>query len=187
MGAGTHRKRNLLLFVAASVLAVVFVLSYVPTSGHKSRTYQCAICGERRTKGIEYLLGIPYRRYERAPSRSYITTRYHQLIGLPHQHEWVYIASGESAYTLFGKGRESVGDAHPVRTALLKQALRTIENDYRDSPKEFRQELFQRLIRCKSFDEFYNILDEEKGKPEDAASSAPVEGIDHDEGEGTDR
>ena len=166
MEANARPKRKFLLILAGWVLAVLLVLCFLPTTVHKSRTYQCAICGAHQTKGIRYLFGIPHGRYERPPSRSHITTRYHHLIGLPHEHEWIYTARAESRGSVLGGGRRSHGDAHPFRLLLLRRVLKAIETDFKDSPKEFRQELFQRLIRCKSFDEFHSILDQIRGEPE---------------------
>ena len=187
MGTDGHRKRKLLLFIVASVLAVLLVLCYLPTLVHKSRTYECAVCGAHRTKGIRYLFGIPYGKYERPPSRSHITTQYHRLIGLPHRHEWIYTARAESRGSVLGGRRESTGGVHPFRMFLLRRVLQVIETDFKDFPKEFRQQLFQRLIRCESFGEFYEILEEEKARREDAASNGANEEGSYHEDEGTDQ
>ena len=166
-GGPTSECEKIVVILAVPILAfaVLWIFDPIPPSGRDTWHYQCAICGLWRSHGVKYVLGMRTRRFEQPPHRGEQAELYDKLIGVPHEHEWVYEFCGTERRRIRST-RIGHGDAFPFRIRLMRYALRAINDEFKDRPADFRQELYFRLIGCASWEEFYDVLEEERSRPQ---------------------
>jgi len=155
------KTKKTLVILAALILGfvIVWIFDPIPISGDDTWNYQCAVCGLRRTRRVKYFLGIRYGSFEEPLCRGEMTQRYDKLAGVPHEQEWVLEVRGTERRRI---RRITVGhgDMFSFRVRLMRYALRAIEAEFKDSPAEFRQKLYFRLLNSEGLDEFSSMLDE---------------------------